>query len=415
MRKNGLYLRLSIADGDLGKDNKDESNSIDNQRTLLVNFVQDRDDLSDEYIEYVDDGYSGTNFERPAFKRMIEDAKTGKIDTIIVKDFSRFGRDYIGVGDYLEQVLPILEIRFISLNNNYDSNDYLGKTMGMDMAIHNLVNNLYSKDISKKLKSALRVKWKNGQWTGGKPPFGYLRDSKTGEWLIDPVAGKYVRTIFDKAIEGCSTSQISYYMNEQNTYSDDENVLKEDDLKNVEGIQSSISEMNELGSNESEGNELLMHSANMYENSEDKYKDNLSSAITFFVCGAAGIIILILNDLGILKFVVKGSSNFILINIVLGLLFVGFIAIGFWSLKYSKNIKNKAAIENKDTDTILAWLNENVSRDDIESSYNNDIAEEMKYFNRSDYIKSAILKQFPETEDNLADTVADKYIDTLFE
>lgn len=204
-------------------------------------------------------------------------------------------------------------------------------------------------------------------------------------------------------------------MNEQNTYSDDENVLKEDDLKNVEDIQSSISKMNELGSNEAEGNELLMHSANMYENSEDKYKDNLSSAITFFVCGAAGIIILILNDLGILKFVVKGSSNFILINIVLGLLFVGFIAIGFWSLKYSKNIKNKAAIENKDTDTILAWLNENVGRDDIESSYNNDIAEEMKYFNRSDYIKSAILKQFPETEDNLADTVADKYIDTLFE
>lgn len=204
-------------------------------------------------------------------------------------------------------------------------------------------------------------------------------------------------------------------MNEQNTYSDDENVLKEDDLKNVEDIQSSISEMNELGSNEAEVNELLMHSSNMYENSEDKYKDNLSSAITFFVCGAAGIIILILNDLGILKFVVKGSSNFILINIVLGLLFVGFIAIGFWSLKYSKNIKNKAAIENKDTDTILAWLNENVSRDDIESSYNNDIAEEMKYFNRSDYIKSAILKQFPETEDNLADTVADKYIDTLFE
>jgi len=204
-------------------------------------------------------------------------------------------------------------------------------------------------------------------------------------------------------------------MNEQNTYSDDENVLKEDDLKNVEDIQSSISEMNELGSNEAEGNELLMHSANMYENSEDKYKDNLSSAITFFVCGAAGIIILILNDLGILKFVVKGSSNFILINIVLGLLFVGFIAIGFWSLKYSKNIKNKAAIENKDTDTILAWLNENVSMDDIESSYNNDIAEEMKYFNRSDYIKSAILKQFPETEDNLADTVADKYIDALFE
>lgn len=215
MRKNGLYLRLSIADGDLGKDNKDESNSIENQRMLLLDFVQSREDLPDEYIEYVDDGYSGTNFERPSFKRMIEDAKCGKIGTIIVKDFSRFGRDYIGVGDYLEQVLPILDIRFISLNNNYDSNDYFGKTMGMDMAIHNLVNNLYSKDISKKLKSALRVKWENGQWTGGKPPFGYLRNRETGAWMVDPVAGKYVRMIFDKAIEGCSTTQISYYMNEQ--------------------------------------------------------------------------------------------------------------------------------------------------------------------------------------------------------
>lgn len=215
MAKNGLYLRLSIADGDLGKEDKDESNSIDNQRTLLVNFITNREDLSDEYIEYVDDGYSGTNFERPAFQQMIDDAKMGKIDTIIVKDFSRFGRDYIGVGDYLEQVFPLLGIRFISLNNNYDSRDYMGKTMGLDMAISNLVNNLYSKDISKKLKSALRVKWKNGKWTGSKPPFGYLKDEETGRWKIDPVAGKYVRMVFDKAIEGCNTSQICYYMNEQ--------------------------------------------------------------------------------------------------------------------------------------------------------------------------------------------------------
>lgn len=212
---NGLYLRLSIADGDLGKENKDESNSIDNQRSLLVSFITDREDMSDEYIEYVDDGYSGTNFDRPAFKKMIEDAKAGKIDTVIVKDFSRFGRDYIGVGDYLEQVFPLLGIRFISLNNNYDSKEYIGKTMGLDMAINNLVNNLYSKDISKKLKSALKVKWKNGKWTGSKPPFGYLKDEEHGCWKIDPVAGKYVRMIFDKAMEGCNTSQICYYMNEQ--------------------------------------------------------------------------------------------------------------------------------------------------------------------------------------------------------
>lgn len=132
---NGLYLRLSIADGDLGKENKDESNSIDNQRSLLVNFITDREDMSDEYIEYVDDGYSGTNFERPAFKKMIEDAKAGKIDTVIVKDFSRFGRDYIGVGDYLEQVFPLLGIRFISLNNNYDSKEYIGRRWDLSETI----------------------------------------------------------------------------------------------------------------------------------------------------------------------------------------------------------------------------------------------------------------------------------------
>ena len=148
--------------------------------------------------------------------------------------------------------------------------------------------------------------------------------------------------------------------------------------------------------------------------SEKEAKDNLSSAITFFVCGAAGIIILILNDIGILKFVVKGSSNFILVNIVLGLLFVGFIAIGFWSLKYSKKIKSSASIENEATDTIINWLNDNITKEDIEGSYNNDIAEEMKYFNRSDYIKNAIMKQFPDTSEGLCDTISDKYIDSIF-
>lgn len=205
-------------------------------------------------------------------------------------------------------------------------------------------------------------------------------------------------------------------MSEHDIHSDDKIELKSEieSKKETKDINDSISGINELGSNEAEGNELLMHSANLYESSEDKYKDNLSSAITFFVCGAAGIIILILNDFGILKFVVKGSSNFILINIVLGLLFIGFIAIGFWSLKYSKNIKRKAAIENKDTDTIMKWLTDNVSKDDIEASYLNDIPEEMKYFNRSDYIKKAIKKNFPSTNDNLSDTIADKYIDNLF-
>ena len=136
----GCYLRLSLADGDLGKDDKEESNSIENQRLLLRTFVESRDDISGEIIEYIDDGYSGTNFERPSFKRMLEDAKKGKIHTIIVKDLSRLGRDYIGVGDYLEQVFPVLGIRFIAVNSMYDSNDYVGKIIGLDIRINNLLN-----------------------------------------------------------------------------------------------------------------------------------------------------------------------------------------------------------------------------------------------------------------------------------
>ena len=165
---------------------------------------------------------------------------------------------------------------------------------------------------------------------------------------------------------------------------------------------------------EEEGIELLQHSGNLYESTDDKYKDNLSSAITFFVCGAAGIIILILNDIGILKFVVKGSSNFILVNIVLGLLFVGFIAIGFWSLKYSKKIKSSASIENEATDTIINWLNDNITKEDIEGSYNNDIAEEMKYFSRSSYIKNEINKKYPDLNDDIVDSIADEYIEKIF-
>ena len=211
----GFYLRLSLADGDLGKDNKEESNSIENQRLLLQSFVESRDDLSGEIVEYVDDGYSGTNFDRPSFKRLLEDAKKGKIHTIIVKDLSRLGRDYIGVGDYLEQIFPVLGVRFIAINSLYDSNDYIGKTIGLDISISNLVNSLYSKDLSKKYKSAVRTKWKQGKSTAGRVPFGYKKvKTDKNKWELDPEAATYVRMIFDKALQGWNTSRIANYMNE---------------------------------------------------------------------------------------------------------------------------------------------------------------------------------------------------------
>jgi DNA invertase Pin-like site-specific DNA recombinase len=212
----GFYLRLSMADGDLGKDNKDESNSIENQRLLLSKFVEARDDLSGEVKEYVDDGYSGTNFNRPAFIQMIEDAKTGKIQVIIVKDLSRLGRDYIGVGDYMEQIFPVLGVRFIAINSYYDSVDYEGKTMGLEMSISNLVNSLYSKDLSKKFKSAIHTKWKQGKSTAGRVPFGYKKCKEDkNRWDIDPEAAEIVRMIFEKAMSGWGTGQIANFLNEQ--------------------------------------------------------------------------------------------------------------------------------------------------------------------------------------------------------
>ena len=126
-----FYLRLSIADGDLKNGDKDESNSIENQRELLRRYVEANEDLSGEIVEYIDDGYTGTNFNRPAFRQLIEDTKKGKIGTIITKDLSRLGRDYIGVGDYLEQIFPVLGVRYIAVNSNYDSKAYSGLHPGI--------------------------------------------------------------------------------------------------------------------------------------------------------------------------------------------------------------------------------------------------------------------------------------------
>ncbi|MCD8337851.1 MAG: recombinase family protein [Lachnospiraceae bacterium] len=214
--KLAFYLRLSRADGDLGEGGKDESNSIENQRMLLENYVRCQEDFPKEAEEYIDDGYTGTNFERPSFIRMVEDAKNGIIDTILVKDLSRLGRDYIGTGDYLEQVFPALGIRFIAVNSNYDSDDYVGKTIGLEMSITNLVNALYSRDISKKITSSFQTKWKQGVSTSAKPPFGYQKAAgEKGKWLVDPISAGYVRLIFDKALAGWNSHQIVDYLNEE--------------------------------------------------------------------------------------------------------------------------------------------------------------------------------------------------------
>ncbi len=211
--KIAIYIRLSRADDDLDYDNKDESNSIENQRKLLEDFINAEESLEGEIVEYVDDGYSGTNFDRPGFKKLISDCKKRLIKTVVVKDLSRLGRDYIDVGDYLEQIFPVMGVRVIAIHSNYDSNNYIGNTMDLEMSITNLVNTLYVRDISKKYRSCLRTKWKQGVTTCGRPPYGYKK-SENKEWIIDEPAAKNVRFIFEKARQGWSTNMIASRLNE---------------------------------------------------------------------------------------------------------------------------------------------------------------------------------------------------------
>lgn len=161
--------------------------------------------------------YHTSLFDRPGFQKMMDGVRSGEIDTIIVKDLSRFGRDYIGVGEYMEQIFPLLGVRLISVNDNYDSNNYNGATLGMDLVVSNLVNTMYCRDAGKKLRTANRVKWRKGISTASSAPFGYQFDpNKKGSYIIDPPAAKIVRRIFDLAILGLRTREIAMTLNDEN-------------------------------------------------------------------------------------------------------------------------------------------------------------------------------------------------------
>ncbi len=216
MKDIGLYLRLSLSDRDLGEDGKNESNSIENQRLLLRKYVEEHEELIGDVVEYVDDGYTGMNFNRPAFIKMVEDAKKGKLGMVIVKDLSRLGRDYIGVGDYLEQIFPSLNVRVVAINSRYDSNEYLGSVPSMDVSINNMINNLYSRDLSRKIKTSFRAMWQEGKDVSGSAPFGYYyeKNAKPHILKIDEEAAETVRLIFEKAAEGWPPTRIARHLND---------------------------------------------------------------------------------------------------------------------------------------------------------------------------------------------------------
>ena len=203
-----LYLRLSRDDGD-----KEESNSITGQRELLRDYISQHPELR-EYAVRVDDGFSGSTFERPSFQKMIEDVRAGRTDCIIVKDLSRFGRNYLDAGEYIEKIFPFLGVRFIAVNDHYDS---LGDKKSSDDLIipfKNLINEAYCRDISVKIRSQLEIKRKNGQFLGSFAAFGYLKDPQNKNRLIvDEYAADIVRDIFRWKLEGVSPQDIADALN----------------------------------------------------------------------------------------------------------------------------------------------------------------------------------------------------------
>lgn len=206
------YLRISDDDGDIGIF-KNESDSITNQRNVIHDFIsQDSELIKKPMKEFCDDGYSGVNFKRPGIQALLKEIRENKICCIIVKDFSRLGRNYIEVGDYLEQIFPFFDVRFISIADNYDSDKSTG---GIDVGFKTLMHDLYSRDLSKKVKSVKRMHQETGKYSGGGIPFGYVQTVDKGtQYEIDSEAAKVVKEIFRLAVCSYTTGDIAKKLNE---------------------------------------------------------------------------------------------------------------------------------------------------------------------------------------------------------
>lgn len=208
------YIRLSHSDDDLDE-NQYESSSISNQRELIHNYLAAHPEFDHWRIqEFVDDGYSGTSENRPEFQRMVRLARQGKIQCIIVKDFSRFARNYIIVGDYIEQIFPFLNIRFISINDQYDSAVSTSLSDNMSVVLKSILNSYYSRDLSAKMFSCNTQRMKNGDFVGT-PCFGYKLNPERTHFIIDPEPAKIVRHIFDLALSGLTRPEIVKILNDE--------------------------------------------------------------------------------------------------------------------------------------------------------------------------------------------------------
>ena len=222
-----LYVRLSVEDGD-----KAESNSVINQKQLLNDYLNENSNFN-LYDYYVDDGYSGTDFERPAFKRLLDDMKEKKFNTIIVKDLSRLGRNYIEVGNYIEQIFPLFNIRFIAVNDNIDSYSDPSSVNNVIVPFKNLINDEYCRDISNKIRSVLTMKKKRGEYVASFTPYGYIKDPEDNHHLIiDEDAARVVKMIYRWSLEGCGRKKIRSQDHTDESIAGSVVLLEEQDDKN---------------------------------------------------------------------------------------------------------------------------------------------------------------------------------------
>ena len=196
-----LYCRLSRDDEYNG-----DSMSIQNQKELLLNYANENGYFNTEF--FIDDGYTGTNFNRPDFKRLIDAVEDGRVGTVIVKDLSRFGREYLQTGFYTEMFLPDNDVRFIAINDSVDSDE--GDN---DFApFKNIINEWYAKDCSKKIRAVMKMKAQRGDCLTGMAPYGYMKDPNDKTKLIPSERAEYVKMMYSMAIEGCSCGEIATKM-----------------------------------------------------------------------------------------------------------------------------------------------------------------------------------------------------------
>jgi len=232
IEKNNVIVKSNYIENSnsLEKNNckKRQSNSIKNQRLLIQNYIAQHPELHN-YIamEYCDDGYSGTNFDRPGVINLLKDVKEKRIYCIVVKDFSRFARNYLEIGNYLDQIFPFIGVRFISINDYFDSKQNNGCTVGIEVAAKNIIYDYYSKDLSQKVKSALKAKKEKGKYLGGCVPYGYKRSQiEKGRLIIDEEAADTVRKIFQMTKEGYSRSELARVLNEEGIPTPADHIMK---------------------------------------------------------------------------------------------------------------------------------------------------------------------------------------------